>query len=67
MIFDPPKNFLQKLTDFSAVCLQKWAIIKTFLFMYNPILMKFGEIVVSMSTRISPNFVKIGLLTKKFL
>ena len=35
-------------------------------FVFNPILMKLGEVVVSMGTTTSPSFIKIGLKTKKF-
>ncbi len=34
-------------------------------FVFNPILMKLGEVVVSMDTTTSPSFIKIGLKTKK--
>ena len=34
-------------------------------FVFNPILMKLGEVVVSMGTTTSPSFIKIGLKTKK--
>ena len=37
------------------------------LFLFNPILLKLGEVVVSMCTTTSPSFNKIGLNTKKFL
>ena len=50
------------LTDNTSV---KWEQVKTFLF--NPILLKLGEVVVSMCTTTSPSFNKIGLNTKKFL
>ena len=35
-------------------------------FVFNPILMKLGEVVVPMDTTTSPSFIKIGLKTKKF-
>ena len=35
-------------------------------FVFDPILMKLGEVVVSMGTTTSPSFIKIGLKTKKF-
>ena len=35
-------------------------------FVFNLILMKFGEVVVPMDTTTSPSFIKIGLKTKKF-
>ncbi len=35
-------------------------------FVFNPILMQLGEVVVSMGTTTSPSFIKIGLETKKF-
>ena len=35
-------------------------------FVFNPILMKLGEVVVSMGTTTSPSFIKIRLKTKKF-
>ena len=43
----------------------KWSIIKTF-FVFHPILMKLGEVVVHMGTTTSPSFIKIGWKTKKF-
>ena len=36
----------------------KWAINKTF-FVFHPILMKLGEVVVHMGTTTSPSFIKI--------
>ena len=62
IIFGPFFN----ISWFFSCLFTKMGYYKNF-FVYNPILTKFGEIVVSMSTTISPNFVKIGLLTKKFL
>ena len=50
----------------SAVCLQKWPIINNF-FVFDPFLMKLGEIVALMSTTISPSFIENGSKTKKFL
>ena len=35
-------------------------------FVFNPILMKLGEVVVSKGTTTSPSFIKIGSKTKKF-
>ena len=35
-------------------------------FVFNPILMKLGEVVVPMDTTTSPSFIKIGLKTKEF-
>ena len=62
IIFGPFLN----ISCFFSCLFTKMGYYKNF-FVNNPILTKFGEIVVSMSTTISPNFVKIGLLTKKFL
>ena len=35
-------------------------------FVFDPILMKLGEVVVLLDTTTSPSFIKIGLKTKKF-
>ena len=35
-------------------------------FVFDPILMKLGEVVVPLDTTTSPSFIKIGLKTKKF-
>ena len=35
-------------------------------FVFNPFLMKLGEVVVLMDATTSPSFIKIGLKTKKF-
>ena len=44
----------------------KWAI-NTYFFVFHPILMKFGEVVVHMGTTTSLSFIKIGLVKiKKF-
>ena len=55
----PQKFFFKNWLIFSCL-FTKMGYYKNF-FVYNPILMKFGEIVVSMSTTISPNFIKIEL------
>ena len=44
----------------------KWSIVKTF-FVFHPILMKLGEVVVHMGTTTLPSFIKIGRKTKKVL
>ena len=43
----------------------KWAQIKSGFFLFNPILLKLGEVVVHMGTATSQSFNKIGLNKKK--
>ena len=62
IIFGPFFN----ISWFFSCLFTKMGYYKNF-FVYNPILTKFGEIVVLMDITISPNLVLIGLLTKKFL
>ena len=40
---------------------------KTFFFVFDPILLKLGEVVAQMGTTTSPSFNKIGSKTKKVL
>ena len=56
IIFGPFFN----ISWFFSCLFTKMGYYKNF-FVYNPILTKFGEIVVLVDTTISPNFVKIGL------